>query len=368
MNNFENFNLQKELIEALNYININIPTPIQGKVIAPIIEGKDIIASSQTGSGKTLAYLLPITSLIMENNTKCLVLVPTRELAIQVELTLRNITKKIDVSGAYVIGGEPFGKQVLKFKKQPNIIIGTPGRILDHLRNETLKLNNFNFLIVDEVDRMLEMGMKEQIDAINQEMNKTKQILMFSATMPKHVIEMSKTYLKEPMHIKIETTKEEKPDIDQKFLKVNEKDKFVKLKDELEKIYGAVIIFVNKKKDADILSKKLNSINYLARAIHGDLRQETRERVISSFRNNRLKILVATDIAARGLDISHVEHVINYDLPMCTEDYIHRIGRTGRAGAKGFAISFINPSIDHKRFREISKYHTKFNGKVANFI
>jgi superfamily II DNA/RNA helicase len=341
MTNFLNMDLPSELIDALAKINIASPTEIQSKAIPVVMEGKDIIASSQTGSGKTMAFLLPAVTKVMRTGAKVLILAPTRELAVQVSAALDKITRKIGVSGTYIIGGEPFQRQLPRIKANPDIIIGTPGRVIDHLNQGTLKLGDFNYLVLDEMDRMLDMGMKEQLDEIIGHMPSSRQMLMFSATMPKHIIALSNKYLKDPVRISIGLAHSAAPEIQQEFIEISEDGKLAALTSHLEEKEGTVIVFTKTKRGADKLARNLVRAGQSAEAIHGDLNQGRRTRVIASFRRGKTRVLVATDVAARGLDIDHVMYVFNYDLPTCPEDYLHRIGRTGRAGAKGFAVSFV---------------------------
>lgn len=350
----KNFNLPDELVNVLEKMNITTPTEIQKQAIPKAMEGADVLASSQTGSGKTLAYLLPIVNSFLNNKTSALVLVPTRELATQISTTLNKIALQFKLNSAVLIGGEPMPKQFMQLKKNPKIIIGTPGRIIDHLTRGSLKLNHINITVLDEMDRMLDMGMKEQLEEINKFLPEKRQVLMFSATMPKHIIALSQKYLNNPVRITVGSANKAAVEIKQESLKILDKEKFVELNKQLDARFGSIIIFVKTKRSADQLAKMLRSENHKAEAIHGDLSQRQRERVILSFRRSNHRIMVATDVAARGLDIPHTQHVINYDLPMCPEDYLHRIGRTGRAGAQGFALSFISPD-DTIRWRAIDR-------------
>ncbi|WP_253308033.1 MULTISPECIES: DEAD/DEAH box helicase [unclassified Rickettsia] len=350
----KNFNLPDELITSLEKINITIPTEIQKQAIPLAMEGADILASSQTGSGKTLAYLLPIINSFINTKSTALVLVPTRELASQICNALKSVTTQLKMSSAVLIGGEPMPPQFMQLKNNPKIVIGTPGRIIDHLTRGTLKLSNIGIVVLDEMDRMLDMGMKEQLEEINKYLPEKRQVLMFSATMPKHIISLSQKYLNNPIRITVGSANKAAPEIKQESLKISDREKFSELTKQLDTRNGSIIIFVKTKRSADQLAKMLKSENHKAEAIHGDLSQRQRERVILSFRQSRHRIMVATDVAARGLDIPHTQHVINYDLPMCPEDYLHRIGRTGRAGATGNALSFISPD-DTMKWKAIDR-------------
>ena len=339
--NFNEMNLPTEILGNLTRMGILIPTEIQKQSIPSAIQGSDILASSQTGSGKTLAYLLPAITKILQERAKILVLVPTRELAVQVCAALNKTAGRIKISGAAIIGGEPFGKQVSKLMTKPDVIVATPGRLIDHLTRKTVNLNEFKYLVLDEMDRMLDMGMKEQIDQINKYLPATRQVLMFSATMPNHIVEASHKYLNNPHKITIGQANKAAPEIDQQFIDIKEELKYSELDNQLNSKDGTIIVFVKTKRGADKLARNLKNNGHKAEAIHGDLNQGKRTKVLDAFRKEKTRILVATDVAARGLDVDHIKYVFNYDLPSCPEDYLHRIGRTGRAGAKGFAISFV---------------------------
>jgi len=349
-----NFNLPEELIIALEKMNITEPTEIQKQSIPVAMSGADILASSQTGSGKTLAYLLPVINSFIKDKTTTLILVPTRELATQICSALNKVASSFKINNAVLIGGEPMLKQSMQLKKNPKIIIGTPGRIIDHLNRGNLKIDRIGITVLDEMDRMLDMGMKEQLEEINKFLPEKRQVLMFSATVPKHIAALSNKYLKDPVRITVGATNKAAAEIKQESVHISDKEKFVELNKQLDNREGSVIIFVKTKRSADQLAKMLRHENHKAEAIHGDLSQRQRDRVILSFRKSNHRIMVATDVAARGLDIPHTQHVINYDLPMCPEDYLHRIGRTGRAGATGHALSFISPD-DVVRWRAIDR-------------
>ncbi|WP_347938990.1 DEAD/DEAH box helicase [Rickettsia oklahomensis] len=354
----KNFNLSEELIIALETMNITEPTEIQKQSIPIAMIGSDILASSQTGSGKTLAYLLPVIDSFIKNKTTTLILVPTRELATQIYSTFNKVTTSYKMNSAVLIGGEPIFKQCIQLKRNPKVIIGTPGRIIDHLNRGSLKIDRIGITVLDEMDRMLDMGMKAQLEEINKFLPEKRQVLMFSATMPKHIMDLSQKYLNNPVRITVGATNKAAAEIKQESIHIADKEKFSELTKQLDNREGSVIIFVKTKRSAAQLAKMLKYENHKAEAIHGDLSQRQRERVILSFRKSNHRIMVATDVAARGLDIPHTQHVINYDLPMCPEDYLHRIGRTGRAGAIGHALSFISPE-DVIRWRAIDRLVNK---------
>jgi superfamily II DNA/RNA helicase len=350
MTNFLSFNLPEFILSSLSRLQITTPTPVQAGAIPHALNGKDILASAQTGTGKTIAYLVPlIANLLKDPYASGLILAPTRELALQVKIAAeRLIGRGRNSSVALLIGGESIYNQITQLKRIPRIVIGTPGRVIDHLERETLLLENTNALVLDEMDRMLDIGFSDAIERIVSELPENRQTYMFSATMPPSIVKLSRKYLNEPERIAIGDDNAAAAKIQQDTLKLSGADKFPQLVRELNTREGSVIIFVKTKMGADQLAEKLQRKGHNAEAIHGDLRQRHRDRVIRDFRNQKSRILVATDVAARGLDIPHVMHVINYDLPQCPEDYIHRIGRTGRAGMEGFALSFISPEDNGK--------------------
>lgn len=352
MSSFSSFELPSFLSVSLKRLGLTTPTPIQEKAIPEGLKGHDILASAQTGTGKTIAYLLPlITNLMKDEKSKALILAPTRELAAQIQEAARSLVGS-QLGSVLLIGGDPMMKQISNLKRNPRLIIGTPGRINDHLNRRTLKLHEASFLVLDEVDRMLDMGFSEALKTIMPHLAKERQTFMFSATMAEDIKKLSLTYLKNPQLISVGSTREPVLKIKQETRHTAANEKFPFLLEELGSREGSVIIFVKTKHGADRLAVKLSQQKHPASAIHGDLKQRKRDSVIQDFRKLKTRIMVATDVAARGLDIPHIMHVINYDLPQCPEDYIHRIGRTGRAGMEGFALSFIAPE-DNMKWRRI---------------
>lgn len=354
MNQFSQFGLPDALLQSLNTMQFTTPTPIQEQAIPVALEGHDILGSAQTGTGKTGAFGVPLINHIINNpQSTALVLTPTRELATQVMQVLRQMLKDSPkIKTALLIGGDSMFKQFQQLKMRPRVIVGTPGRVNDHLQRASLKLDQADLLVLDETDRMLDMGFGIQIDAILKYVPKERQTLMFSATLPKEIVAMSDRYLVEPVRIAVGSTIAPAKDVEQEVIKTTDGAKYDELLRQLEKREGSVIVFVKTKYGTEKLAKRLSKENHSAEAVHGDLRQRNRERVIAAFRNQRYRILVATDVAARGLDIPHIAHVINFDLPQCPEDYIHRIGRTARAGAKGQAVSLLAPA-DYKKWNAI---------------
>ncbi|NPA53677.1 MAG: DEAD/DEAH box helicase [Aquificae bacterium] len=367
---FKDLPISKEVLKSIEKKGFKKPTEIQKKAIPIIYKGKDLIAQAQTGTGKTAAFGIPIVDKINpeKKQIQALILVPTRELAIQVAKEIKDFgrDKKLFVLAVY--GGKSIQHQI-KFLKngKDTVIVGTPGRVRDLIERGILNLKNVKIFVLDEADRMLDMGFIDDIRFIFNNTPKDKQTLLFSATMPPPIKKLAKEFLKpdyEIIQIKPEKLTVDK--IKQYALRVNEKDQFSKLTESLsESPEKKAIIFIETKKDADKLANQLRKEGFNASAIHGDFSQNKREKILKDFRQNKLKILVATDVAARGLDIKDIDVVYNYSLPRNIESYVHRIGRTGRAGRDGVAISIIKPSED-KQFSLIVK-KTKANIELLNF-
>ncbi len=343
MQKFHDFDLPEKLLKALDGMSFTDATPIQAQTIPASLEGKDVLGTAQTGTGKTGAFAIPLVAKLLNNPKESLiVLTPTRELAMQVSKVFKDLlTAERSIKTALLIGGESIGRQFSQLRNNPRVIVGTPGRINDHLNRGTLDLRETRSLVLDESDLMLDMGFDVQIETIIEEMPEDRQTLMFSATLPRKIETMAGRYLKNPVRVSVGQQSEPGKNIEQQTVMLSDGDKYSNLLDQLDQRTGSVIIFVKTKRGADRLSIKLNEEEHTSAAIHGDLRQSKRDRVLQGFRNQKYRIMVATDVAARGIDIPHIRHVINYDLPQCPEDYIHRIGRTARAGEKGSAVSFV---------------------------
>jgi superfamily II DNA/RNA helicase len=322
------------------------PTPIQEEAIPHAMKGKDILGSAQTGTGKTAAFGIPLIARLMSNpKGSALVMTPTRELATQVLTQLRlMLGKSRDIKTALLIGGDSMSKQIRQIRDRPRIIVGTPGRINDHLDRGILKLKHADFLVLDETDRMLDAGFTVQIEKVMTFLAPQRQTLLFSATVAPNIARIAEKYLNDPVRVSVSKSSTPAPNIKQDTIKVSDGEKYTSLLTSLDERDGSIIVFVKTKRGTEKMAKRLQKEGHSAEAIHGDLKQSKRDRVIASFRKMKYRILVATDVAARGLDIPHIEHVINYDLPQCAEDYVHRIGRTARAGATGSALSFITPA------------------------
>ncbi|HYD18818.1 MAG TPA: DEAD/DEAH box helicase, partial [Patescibacteria group bacterium] len=354
MENFYSLQLPQPLLLALEKMKFDKPTPIQAQSIPAALEGRDILGSAQTGTGKTAAFAIPmIAKLLNDPKATAIVMTPTRELAAQVlDAVKLMLSTSQQVKTALLIGGQSMSKQLQQLRSRARIIIGTPGRINDHLQQGSLNLSTTSFLVLDETDRMLDMGFGPQIDRVVQKMPKQRQTLLFSATLPPHIVKVSQQYTNNPVRVAVGEINQPIRKIKQEVVRTVTAQKYTLLMQELRARTGSVIIFVKTKRGADRLALKLNNDQQSAAPIHGNLNQNQRNRVIQAFRDMKHRIMVATDVAARGLDIPHIEHVINYDLPQVAEDYIHRIGRTARNGAEGSAVCFITPD-DHDLWRDI---------------
>ena len=342
MENFLSLKLEETLFESLAKINFKSPTPIQAKAIPIALDGKDILGTAQTGTGKTGAFGIPLVNYLLKTKKEtALVMTPTRELATQVMQTMNNLIGRGNIRTALLIGGDSMQKQLKQMRRNPRLIVGTPGRINDHLKRKTLKLNNTSFLVLDESDRMLDMGFTPQINQVLQTVPKKHQTLLFSATLPGNILRLAEKYLNQPVRISVGSTSTPIEKIKQEVLRVNDGDKYNQLIKQIYIRQGSILIFVKTRRNAEKMVKRLKYDDHDADAIHGNLRQNKRDRVIKAFRNNHFRILVGTDVASRGLDIPAIKHVINFDLPQVPEDFIHRVGRTARAGAEGSALSFI---------------------------
>jgi superfamily II DNA/RNA helicase len=332
------------------------PTPIQKQSIPVALNGEDILASAQTGSGKTAAFAIPIIENLTDNDAGiAIILTPTRELANQIyEVFIQLLGFKNTLKVISLIGGESITPQLRNLKKKPRIVIGTPGRINDHINRKSLSIKKTNILVLDETDRMLDMGFEIQIEDIVKNMPKKRQTLMFSATIPTNISKLAEKYLSNPKRIAIGSVNEIPKNLKQEVLKIKSNEKYNQLLSELKTRKGSVLVFIKTKYACDRMAKKLSFDGVKAMGIHGDLKQNKRNRIIADFRNNKFSILIGTDIVCRGLDVPHIEHVINFDLPQVAEDFIHRIGRTARAGQSGSVISFLT-SQDHLKWRAIQK-------------
>ncbi|HTM65519.1 MAG TPA: DEAD/DEAH box helicase [Flavipsychrobacter sp.] len=343
--NFTNLNLVAPLLKALATQGYTTPTPIQAQAIPLILQGKDLIGCAQTGTGKTAAFSLPILQLLSEQKSgphiKCLVLTPTRELAIQIADSFSAYGKHVSLRTAVVFGGVPQGSQVRALKAGVDILIATPGRLLDLMQQKLVHLNQLSIFVLDEADRMLDMGFIHDVKKVAAVIPVKRQTLLFSATMPKEIQHLANSLLHQPEKVEVTPVSSTAETIEQEVYLVDKKNKKHLLVHLLkEKRINSVIVFTRTKHGADKLAKSLYQSSIKAEAIHGDKTQNARQRALGNFKNGTTKVLVATDIAARGIDIDDLPYVINFDLPEVAETYVHRIGRTGRAGATGTALSF----------------------------
>ncbi len=358
---FNELNLSQELIQAVDELGFTNMTEIQQQSIPMLLEGNDVIGRSNTGTGKTAAFGIPAVESITEankNNVNVLILCPTRELAMQAHEEIRKFAKyKKIVKAVSVYGGASMEKQIHELKRGANIVIGTPGRVMDHIRRRTLKLNNLRCIILDEADEMLNMGFREDIESILSDVPEERQTVLFSATMPPAILAITEKYQKNPVHIKIKSAQKTVELIEQFYFEVAMGRKTDALKLLLSAYSPAsAMVFCNTKKMVDDLTEELIKSGFRASGIHGDMKQSQRTQVMNGFKNKSTEILVATDVAARGIDVSGVDAVFNYDLPQDNEYYIHRIGRTGRAGRTGTAYTLISGRKQFYELREIERY------------
>jgi ATP-dependent RNA helicase DeaD len=351
---FEEFTLSDGVSRAIKDMGFSIPTPIQEESIPYALNGRDIIGQAQTGTGKTLAFGIPMVEKIepLESGIQAIVLTPTRELAMQVAKEIEKVGKYERIAVLPVYGGQPIEKQLSRLRRGVHVVVGTPGRVIDHIRRGTLKLKSVHFAVLDEADRMLDMGFIDDIKFILAKIPSGCQKMMFSATIPSQISWLAKRYMKDPVEIMVSKDTPTVPQIKQMFFEVTEFDKLnalTKLID-LEK-EGIFLVFRKTKAGVGELAAALKAREYNVRAIHGNCSQSERDRVMRLFRMGKVDILVATDVAARGLDIDGITHVVNYDIPQDAESYVHRIGRTGRAGKLGTAITFVT----HWEYSELKR-------------
>jgi ATP-dependent RNA helicase DeaD len=352
---FSDFGLSNEIVKALSNMGFEEPTPIQAQAIPIGMQGKDMIGQAQTGTGKTTAFGVPLLEQIdLNEGIQGLVLAPTRELAVQVAEELNRIGQVKGVRTLPVYGGQDINRQIRALKKHPHIIAATPGRLIDHIERKTIRLSNIKMVVLDEADEMLNMGFIEDIERILSEIKGERQTLLFSATMPRRIQSLAEKFMQEPEMVKVKAKEMTVKNIEQYYMEVHEKQKFDVLCNLLDiQSPELAIVFGRTKKRVDEVVEGLIKRGYSAEGIHGDIPQAKRDQVIRRFKEQTIDIMVATDVAARGLDISGVSHVYNFDIPQDPESYVHRIGRTGRAGNKGLAITFVSPrEIDHLKIIE----------------
>lgn len=365
LDKFRSLGISETMLEALRKKGFEEPTPIQAKAIPFLLtQKKDLIGKAQTGTGKTGAFGIPLLENIASNkgHVQALILAPTRELAIQVTEELSSFAAAYQTKIIPIYGGQPIDRQISRLQRGVDIVVGTPGRVIDHLNRKTLDISKISYIVLDEADEMLNMGFIEDIESILKIAPKTKRTILFSATMPKHIENLAKKYMNEYELISIINKNTSKENIEQIYFEVSQSDKFEALHriiDVEESFYG--MVFCRTKVDVDEITSKLINRGLRADMLHGDLSQGQREKVLQKFRDKKINILVATDVAARGLDVDDLTHVINYALPQDPESYVHRIGRTGRAGKSGTAITLITPS----EYRKLISIQKMANAKIT---
>ncbi|MCB0065379.1 MAG: DEAD/DEAH box helicase, partial [Caldilineaceae bacterium] len=367
---FSQLNLRPALVQTVAALGYEEPTRIQQQVIPMLLAGQDIIGQAQTGTGKTAAFALPILNALPSNEEgeseeksdgtragiQSLILAPTRELAQQVAQAITDYSRNLEVTVLAVYGGQAYERQIRVLRRGVDIVVGTPGRLIDLMKRNVLDLSNVRTVVLDEADEMLSMGFIEDIETILQATPADRQTALFSATLPPEIRRLARNYMRDPQSVTIERKELTVAAIEQRYHLVNERDKTAALSRlyEFEEITSA-LIFVRTRLSAGELANELTVRGYPAEAIHGDLSQDARDQVLNRFRQNQIKVLVATDVAARGLDIEDISHVFNFDLPLDAETYVHRVGRTGRAGRSGVAVSLVTPS-EQWRMQRIEKY------------
>lgn len=341
---FADLGINKAILAVLDKLGLINPTPIQAKSIPVALDGDDLIGVAQTGTGKTFAFGIPMLQRLETYKGKGLVVLPTRELALQVDESLKKLAGNSNLKTVTLIGGENIGRQLMLLRRDPHVIVATPGRLNDHLKRKTVKLDNVKILVLDEADMMFDMGFAPQIEEILKYVSKDRQTMLFSATMPPEIIKLTATHMKTPVHIEVSPQGTTADGVDQEIYLVKKEDKLMHLEKILGDYSGSVLIFMRTKFSAKALTKKLKEDGHKAIEIHSDLSFGQRRDAMAGFKSNKYRILVGTDVAARGIDVSGIELVVNYDLPDSPKDYVHRIGRTARAGTKGKAISLATPN------------------------
>ncbi len=357
-------NLSTSVLEAISKMGFVQLTPIQAKTIPLSLAGKDVIGQAQTGTGKTAAYGIPLVERLdpRQKHIQALVITPTRELAVQVAEALNQIGQLKHIRTLPIYGGQDIKRQIRDLAKGPHIIVGTPGRLLDHLRRKTMRLNQLQTVVLDEADEMLDMGFMNDIESILKNVPAKHQTLLFSATMPQKIKNLAQQFMSHPETVATGTQELTMPNIDQYYLRVQERQKFDTLCRLLDiQALDLAIIFGRTKRRVRELAEALSKRGYSVDGMHGDLNQSKRDRVMRAFRNGSIEILVATDVAARGLDVSGVTHVFNFDIPQDSDSYVHRIGRTGRAGKSGEAITFVTP----REMNQLRRIEQSTKGKIV---
>jgi ATP-dependent RNA helicase RhlE len=370
---FDGLGLSANLLGVLAHAGFTIPTPIQKQAIPVALEGGDIVGIAQTGTGKTLAFSLPMLQRISATKGRGLIILPTRELALQVEEELNKIGRKFGLRVAVLIGGASMDRQLRQVRQDPHVIVCTPGRLIDHLDQRTLKLDKVNVLVLDEADRMLDMGFAPQINKILQTVPEQRQTMMFSATMPEEITRIANKYMKKPVRIEVARAGTTATNVTQEIYVVEKRDKQRLLKHLLDEEKGTVLVFCRTKHGTKKLTRDIIHMGHNAAEIHGNRTLAQRKLALGGFKTGKYRILVATDIAARGIDVTGIALVLNFDLPEVADDYVHRIGRTGRAERSGKAISFAQPDQGHmvsdiERLTRKQLSITKLPSQLPHFV
>lgn len=370
--NFNDLNINDDIKSAIDKMGFDKLTPIQTKALPDALNKKDIIGQAQTGSGKTLAFAIPVLNklFVPDKSPQAIILCPTRELCIQVTDEIKKLAKDMDkVKILAVYGGQAIGRQIRVLNKGVHIVVGTPGRVIDHIERGTLDLIGIETVVLDEADEMLDMGFRDDIELILRHTPKQRQTLLFSATMPDEIKKITKLYQNNPKFIQISDSRKTIPKIKQFSFKCGEGDKIDDLCRLIEYYdFNLWLIFCNTRRRVDFVYRSLKRKGYAVDSIHGDMTQKVRDKVMNKFRNGNISILVASDIAARGIDVSEIDVVVNYDIPQNPEDYIHRIGRTARAGESGYAFNLVAPYESHDLVRIRKKYNLNVKSeKVPSF-
>jgi len=341
--NFYGLGIAPQLLDALAQLKFKNPTPIQHKAIPIALEGKDLIGIAQTGTGKTIAFAVPMIQRLANTKGRGLVLVPTRELALQVQESIDKVAASFNIRTVSLIGGDPIHKQLKALARHPRILIATPGRLIDLMEQKKVRLDDISILILDEADRMLDMGFSMQLNRILRAVPRQRQTALFSATMPSSIMKLASTHMNFPLQVEVAPSGTAAEKVTHELFIVDRERKLDLLEKLLGQYRGAILLFCRTKKGTARIARALRRKNYSSAEIHSDCSLSERKKALEGFKSGRHRILVATDIAARGIDVTGLELVINYDLPDDTENYVHRIGRTGRAGCAGHAISFAAP-------------------------
>lgn len=341
---FDGLGIAPKILEILDNLKFTVPTPIQYQSIPTALSGKDIVGIAQTGTGKTLAFGIPMIQRLASNKGRGLVILPTRELALQVNDSLNKIGRSFNLRTAVLIGGENMGRQIRDIRNKPHIIIATPGRLVDHMAQRTVNLGDVKILVLDEADRMLDIGFAPQINKILQSVPKDRQTMLFSATMPPKIVALANSYMKLPVRVEIAPQGTAAANVTHEIFFVNKESKLALLTTLLDEYRGSMLVFSRTKYAAKRITAAIQKMGHTAAEIHSNRSLSQRVKALTGFKTGQYRVLVATDIAARGLDVANIELVVNFDLPENPEDYVHRIGRTGRAGHTGHAISFATSS------------------------